>query len=91
MRAGQRDQALRLLEKNLQGAYPRLNPRPSPARRLAEIYVCLGDKDRAFEYLEKAYAEHEAGLPYLLEYPELAWMRSDSRFTALRQKVGLTP
>jgi hypothetical protein len=64
-------------------------PLPVPARRLALTYACLADKEHAFEYLEKMYAEHETGLPAFLVYPEMAWLRSDPRFSALRQKVGI--
>jgi tetratricopeptide (TPR) repeat protein len=88
MRAGQREQAVHFLQENLQGNYP---PQPVPARRLALIYACLGDKERTFEYLERMYAEHETGLPAFLVYPELAWVRSDPRFVALRQKIGIAP
>ena len=59
VRAGQRDQALRLLEKNLQGAYRR----PTPVRRLANIYACLGDESRAFEYLGKNACGARGGSP----------------------------
>jgi serine/threonine-protein kinase len=83
-RAGQRDEALRFLQQNLLGKYP---PMPVPSRRLALIYVCLADKEHAFEYLEKMYAEHETGLPAFLVYPELVWLRSDPRFVALQQKI----
>ena len=83
-RAGQRDEALLFLQTNLQGNYP---PLPVPARRVALIYACLADKDHTFEYLQKMYADHETGLPAFLVYPELAWLRSDSRFLALQQKI----
>jgi hypothetical protein len=53
------------------------------------FYACLGDKDRALEYLEKMYAERDPVLPFWLAYPELAWMRPDPRFAALRQKLNL--
>jgi TolB-like protein/DNA-binding winged helix-turn-helix (wHTH) protein/Tfp pilus assembly protein PilF len=86
--AGQRDLGLRFLQKSLQGAYP---PWPVPNTRLAEIYTCLGDKEHTFEYLEKMFAKHDAGLPTIILNPEFAWMRSDPRFAALRQKVGLAP
>ena len=72
----------------LQGAYP---PWPVPNTRLAEIYACLGDKEHTLEYLEKMFAERDTGLPIIVLNPEFAWMRSDPRFAALRQKVGLNP
>jgi len=86
-RAGRRDQANRFLEKSLPGA----SQPSSQARRLAEIYACLGEKERAYEYLEKMYAKHEGNFPHILEAPEIAWMRSEPRFTALRRKLNLAP
>ncbi len=85
VRTGQRDEALRILQENLARELSARN------RRLSMIYACLGDKDRAFEYLEKMYAERDPLLPLYLLYPELAWMRPDPRFAALRQKVGVGP
>jgi hypothetical protein len=62
-----------------------------PNCRLLTLYGCLGDRESAFEYLEKMYAEREPWLPFYLMDPMLAWMRSDRRFAALRQKIGLPP
>jgi serine/threonine-protein kinase len=87
VRAGQRDQAIRFLEKSLPGA----SQPSSQARRLAEIYSCLGEKEHTFESLEKMYAKHEGNLPHILEAPEIAWIRSEPRFTALRRKLNLAP
>jgi hypothetical protein len=86
-RAGQRGEAIRIFEENVESS----RRQPVPNRRLLMLYGCLGDKERTFEYLDKMYAEREPWLPFYLMYPELAWMRSDRRFTALRQKVGLPP
>jgi adenylate cyclase len=83
-RAGQHDEAVRLLNWNLETGRT-----PVPNRRLLLLYACLGDKERAFEYLGKMYDEHEPALPVYLLFPEVAWMRSDPRFAAFRQKVGL--
>ncbi len=87
VRAGRRDEALRLLQEDLRGA----GGRPAPNSRLLTFYACLGDKESAFEYLEKMYEERFPLLPHFLMYAELAWMRSDPRFAALRQKIGLPP
>jgi TolB-like protein/Tfp pilus assembly protein PilF/tRNA A-37 threonylcarbamoyl transferase component Bud32 len=56
---------------------------------LAAIYIALGRKDRAFEWLEKAYEEHSSWLLYLQEEPRLERLRSDSRFRDLTRRVGL--
>jgi len=84
--ANQRDEAIRLLQKNLEAAAGR----GAQNRKWLVFYACLGDKDRAFDYLEKMYAERDPVLPFWLPYPELTWMRSDSRFVALRQELNLT-
>jgi TolB-like protein/DNA-binding winged helix-turn-helix (wHTH) protein/tetratricopeptide (TPR) repeat protein len=54
----------------------------------AWYYTLLGDKDNAFEYLEKAYRER-SGEMVLLPGPEFAALRSDPRFTDLQRRVGL--
>lgn len=58
---------------------------------IAEFYARLGEKDQAFEWLEKAYALHADGLVRLKE--ELAYdsIRSDPRFQDLVRRVGLPP
>jgi hypothetical protein len=86
-RTGQRDEAFRLLRENEQEG----DGSPAPARRLEQIYACLGDRNRAFEYLEKMYEERETSFPYYLQYPELAWLDPDPRLAELRQRIGLIP
>ena len=57
--------------------------------RLAVIYAALGDNDRAFEALDRAAVTvpHRVGL--LLRDPEMAALRGDPRFDAVRKKLGL--
>jgi tetratricopeptide (TPR) repeat protein len=56
---------------------------------IAVIYVGLGQKDQAFEWLEKAYEEHDHALEALKVDPMLDSVRSDPRFIALMEKMGL--
>jgi tetratricopeptide (TPR) repeat protein len=84
--AGQRNEAIRLLQKNLEAA----RQGGAQNRRWLLFYACLGDQDRAFEFLENMYAERDPVLPFWLRYPELAWMSPDPRFAALRRKLNLT-
>jgi len=60
-----------------------------PRIMMAYIYGVLGDNDRAFAWLEKAYVEHESSLPSLKVF--LAWdpIRSDPRFAEMIRRVGL--
>ena len=56
---------------------------------IAALYARLGEKDQAFDWLEKASAVHSGGLVGLKM--GLAWdnLRSDPRYTGLLQRVGL--
>jgi serine/threonine protein kinase/Tfp pilus assembly protein PilF len=57
---------------------------------IATIYAGLGDKDRAFAFLEKAYQEKSPDIPYFLKADlRLDALRSDPRFAELVRKVGL--
>jgi eukaryotic-like serine/threonine-protein kinase len=63
---------------------------------LAELYAALGDKDRAFYWLEQAYAHHDigiastdVGLESLNNEFLLNSLRSDPRFKDLVRRVGL--
>jgi serine/threonine-protein kinase len=57
--------------------------------RLAMIYAGLGDTDGVFEALERMNAEKHPLVGVYLTYPELAFIRSDSRIHDFRRKLGL--
>ena len=54
---------------------------------IAVIYMALGDKDQAFDWLQKAYDDHSAWLLYLKIDPWADSVRSDARFTDLVRRV----
>jgi tetratricopeptide (TPR) repeat protein len=56
---------------------------------LVLINAGLGDKDRAFEALERMAAERDPRVGIYLTYPELASLRADPRMQAFRRKIGL--
>ncbi len=60
----------------------------SPAM-IAHIYGALGDCDRAFSLLEKAYSERDNRLQYLKVDPQFDSLRSDPRFKALLKRMNL--
>ena len=62
-----------------------------PAWSFALVYAGLGDVDKTFEWLEKAYREHSTYLMELKVDPRLDRVQADSRFADLVQRVGLTP
>ena len=55
----------------------------------ALVYGGLGDKDRAFEGLERMAAIHDPRVAIYLTYPELALLRGDPRLSEFRRKLGL--
>jgi serine/threonine-protein kinase len=56
---------------------------------IALIYVGIGETDRAFEWLDKAYRERSDLLVYLRVDPRLDPIRSDERFDNLLKRVGM--
>jgi tetratricopeptide (TPR) repeat protein len=55
----------------------------------AKIFAALGDKDRAFQALERAIPLGPVRVGRDLTFPEFASLRGDPRLKALRKKVGL--
>ncbi|MCA1623632.1 MAG: protein kinase [Acidobacteria bacterium] len=49
----------------------------------------VGNKDKAFEYLEKSYQRRELWMSQLLVDPRLDSLRGDARFDELARRVGL--
>lgn len=81
-RAGKRplaEQALRALQAK---------PDASPYD-VAVVYAGLGDKERAFEMLEKAVEQRDDFVPDLGVDPVFREYRSDSRMQRLLQRIGL--
>jgi tetratricopeptide (TPR) repeat protein len=58
---------------------------------VAFIYAGLGEKDQAFEWLEKAYEERDQGLSFLKVDPTLDPLRSDPRFQDLLRRMNFPP
>jgi len=56
---------------------------------IAAVYAALGEKDQAFEYLQKACEERSYKMIYLKVDPMLDSLRSDLRFKALLKSMKL--
>jgi TolB-like protein/tetratricopeptide (TPR) repeat protein len=84
-KAGQPEEARRILDE--------LTARSTDAyvapNNFALIYAGLDERDRMFEWLERAYKERGMLLLSTLIDPLLAPMRSDPRFADLLRRVGL--
>jgi len=59
------------------------------AYNIAGMYTCRGDKDRAFEWLERACRERQSGPSNTKFDPFLLDLHSDSRFRPLLVKLNL--
>ena len=60
-----------------------------PAFRIAEAYARIGDKEKAFEYLNKAYDQREPQIAELKIRLPLSSLRDDPRFKDLVKRVGI--
>ena len=84
--SGKRDEALKILAEQKRLAKQRY----IGAYNFAIIYTGLGDKDQAFEHLNKSFDE---GRP-LIQVPSRPLfdsLRSDPRYTELLRRIGRTP
>ena len=61
-----------------------------PAPSIAAVYVALGDKEEAFRWLDRAFAEHSGILQWIAFLPEFRPLHSDPRFPALLQRAGVS-
>jgi serine/threonine protein kinase/tetratricopeptide (TPR) repeat protein len=60
-----------------------------PAYYFAIVHLGLGERDRAFEYLERAYEERSGFLAFLGVEPMFDVVRGDARFEDLTRRVGI--
>ncbi len=65
------------------------NGRDQLAYQIAEVYAVRGEKDKALEWLQIAFDEHDTGTLTLLVDPLLRGLRDDSRYKNLLAKLGL--
>ena len=65
------------------------NGRDRLAYQIAEVYAVRGDKDKAFEWLQIAFDNHDTGTLTILVDPLLRGLRDDPRYKNLVGKVGL--
>ena len=57
--------------------------------QIAAVYAFRGDADKTFEWLDRAYEEHDPGVMAIIDNPFTRELRSDPRFAAFCKKVGL--
>jgi TolB-like protein/Flp pilus assembly protein TadD len=65
------------------------NGRDKLAYQIAEVYAVRGEKDKAFEWLQISFDNHDTGTLTLLVDPLLRDLRDDSRYKTFLAKLGL--
>jgi TolB-like protein/Tfp pilus assembly protein PilF len=84
---GKRDESMQIRE----GLLERSSREYIQAFLPALLSFALGETDRGFEWLDKAYEEHDIHLSFLKVFPlfDILDVRSDPRYIAMLKKIGL--
>ena len=85
--SGRRAEALKIVE---QLSNPDAGGNEIPAFFIVLVYSGLGEKDKAFEWLERSYRDRSGSVRYLKVEPRLDPLRADPRFLDLLRRVGLS-
>jgi hypothetical protein len=56
---------------------------------IAIAYALAGNRDKAFEFLDRAYADQDDELTAVVRFPAFDSLHSDPRWAALLHKLGL--
>ena len=59
------------------------------AYMVASVYAWRGEQDRAFEWLDRAYVQHDTQIARLKTDPLVAKLRGDPRYAAMLKKLNL--
>ncbi|MFI4866382.1 MAG: TIR domain-containing protein [Steroidobacterales bacterium] len=81
---GRREQADAALQDML------AQDRRGGAYQIAEVYAARGNTAAALDWLERAYRQHDAGVPFAKVSPIFKTMAQEPRFKALMRQVGLS-
>jgi TolB-like protein/DNA-binding winged helix-turn-helix (wHTH) protein len=79
---GHRDSSQRNLEQLIA-------KKPTPATAIAGVYAWRGEKDKAFQWLERAYLERDVAITWLKIDFRFRGLREDPRYKALLKKMNL--
>lgn len=78
----------RAITGQAQAAHERDAESGPPLITLARMYTLAGERERAIEYIQKAYAAREPDVVRLID-PVFEPIRNDPRFVDVMQKIGL--
>ena len=59
------------------------------AYQIAEVFAWWGDNDKAIQWLERAYVQHDGGLAGVKVDPLLKRLRLDPRYKTILRKMNL--
>ena len=59
------------------------------AYQVAEVYAYRGEKEKAFDWLDRAYRQRDSGMTALGVDPLLANIKDDPRYAAMLRKLKL--
>jgi TolB-like protein len=81
---GQREQADAALQDML------ANDALGGAAQIAEVYTVRGDTAAALDWLERAYRQHDSGVPFAKVSPLFKPLTHEPRYLALMRQLGLS-
>jgi TolB-like protein/Flp pilus assembly protein TadD len=84
---GQRAEAERVLRTLVAPSHPG----PVLSYHIAMAYAGLGDRDAAFRWLDRGYAEHTSFIGWVRADPGFARLHADPRWPLLLRRMGLPP
>src|SRR5438552_7505289 len=85
-RMGRQTEAQNILAQLLQAREKRYVSTPV----IAAVYVAFGDKEEAFRWLERAFAEHSGILQWIAFLPEFRPLHSDAPLQRLLRRIGVS-
>ncbi len=85
-RMGRQTEAQNILAQLVQAREQRYVSAPV----IAAVYVAFGEKEEAFRWLERAFAEHSGILQWIAFLPEFRPLHSDARFPHLLRRIGVS-
>ncbi|HZC23406.1 MAG TPA: tetratricopeptide repeat protein, partial [Candidatus Binatia bacterium] len=59
------------------------------AYQIAQVYGYRSEVDQAFDWLNRAYAQHDPGLMWIKTDPKLKSLRTDARYSDMLRKLNL--
>lgn len=79
---GDRSEALsQLAELHADEAY-------QPAYEVGKAWLALGERERALDWLERAFEQRSHSMVFIRVDPQLEVLKNDPRFEALADRVG---